>query len=139
MISCKYPTVLHLLQWQRTFLFRSSSNLSSILYILTGKEGTVCKTILIFRFSFSCKSPDNFFLSENFVPTLLKSQQRPCKGSRTCSKLDVQITYESLKGGCAKSANYLIETQKVDAQMLTLTLPLHCMMFVSGAVEPVQN
>ena len=31
----------HLLQWQSRFLFRSSSNQSSILYILTGKDGNV--------------------------------------------------------------------------------------------------
>ena len=39
---CIWSTVLHLLQWQRTFLFRSSSILSSILYI-SGKEGNVVK------------------------------------------------------------------------------------------------
>ena len=50
----------------------------------------------------------------------------------------MQITYESLKSGYAKSANYLIETQKVGAQIRTLAQkgppPLPCM-FVSGVAE----
>ena len=42
------------------------------------------------------------------------------RGSGACSKLGAQITYESLKSGCAKSETYLIESQKVGAQMRTL-------------------
>ena len=48
------------------------------------------------------------------------------RGGGACSKLDVQITYESLKSGCAKSANYLIETQKVGAKYTPLRIRLHC-------------
>ena len=44
----------------------------------------------------------------------------PNRGGGTCSKLGAQITNESLKSGCAKSAIYLIEAQKVGAQMRTL-------------------
>ena len=42
------------------------------------------------------------------------------RGGGACSKLGAQITNESLKSGCAKSAIYLIEAQKVGAQMRTL-------------------
>ena len=37
-----------------------------------------------------------------------------------CSKLGAQITYDSLKSGCAKSAIHLIVAQKVGAQLHTL-------------------
>ena len=43
------------------------------------------------------------------------------RGGGACSKLGAQITYKFLKSGCAKTAIYLIEPQKVGAQMRTLT------------------
>ena len=41
-------------------------------------------------------------------------------GGGAFSKLGAQITNESLKSGCAKSAIDLIKAQKVGAQMRTL-------------------
>ena len=48
------------------------------------------------------------------------AQYSKVRGGGACSKLGAQITSESLKSGCAKSGIYLIETQKVGAQMRTL-------------------
>ena len=42
------------------------------------------------------------------------------RGGGASSKLGAQITNESLKSGCAKSARYLSGAQKVGAQMRTL-------------------
>ena len=42
------------------------------------------------------------------------------RGGGACSKLGAQMTNEFLKSGSAKSAIYLIEAQKVGAQMRTL-------------------
>ena len=44
----------------------------------------------------------------------------PTRGGGACSKLGAQITNESQKSGCAKSAIYLIEAQIVGAQMRSL-------------------
>ena len=41
------------------------------------------------------------------------------KGGGSCSKLGVQITCENLNVWCAKFVIYLLETQKVGAQMRT--------------------
>ena len=51
---------------------------------------------------------------------LLMSFAKNYRCEEACSKLGAQITYESLKSGGAKYAIYLIEAQKVGAQMRTL-------------------
>ena len=67
------PTVLHLLQWQRRFLFRSRSNLSSILYILIGKEGNVSRPDFILQIFIFISKSWQLICIWKFAPTLLKS------------------------------------------------------------------
>ena len=115
---------------ERRFLFRSSSNLSSILYILTGKEGNVGRPDFIHQiFIFTSKSW-KFLCIWKFAPTVLKFQPSICRGL--------------FKIGCA---NHLWVPKKWECKTCNLhnwdskswcikgAPPLACMVFVSGATK----
>ena len=75
--------------------------------------------ILSYRFSFSYKSTENFFVSEDLHPQFWNPNQELAAAVEPVQNL---VRSESLKIRHAKtkSATYIIETHKVGVQMHTL-------------------
>ena len=109
-VSCCFYMVQWIVKMRNSAAFTLSVVFQSLKYFCSAN----------FVKNFQTLSLKNSFILKKLVFISLSNVKIMSRGGRACSKLGAQINNESLKSGCAKSAIYYIEAQKVGAQMRTL-------------------